>query len=143
MENTVNIPGIGEVVKSDYVITLDLEDTFLLTRMGNPMSPKIWVTKAEWEGRVVEEPEPPEEMPKFGSFNEALEAFSAAKEEKLKKGELEEFKEAPEGCLYPLDELEKLRLDELLIIITMAYGEKAVRKKLYAMDGHEEKDADS
>ena len=138
MENTINIPGIGKVVRSNYIITLDLDDTLLLSRMGNPMSPKIWVTKDEWEGRVPKEPAPPEEMPKFESVKDAMTAFNEAKQEKLEKGELEEFKDAPDGCLYPLDELKKLRLDELLIILTMAYGEKTIRKKLYTIDGHEE-----
>lgn len=135
----IEVKGIGKVNRADWVVVLSMDDTVLLSRMGNQNSPKLWLTVEEWEGRpapkeipkptVKFEKEPPT---KFTNFKEAAEALS--KQKAKKQAKKEEKRTDMSGI--PIEELDKLRTDELFTLALFTQGEETVREKLYCALGH-------
>jgi hypothetical protein len=142
MDTKLNIPGLGEVERKDWYITFDMGETVLLANVKDLSTPKVWITRDEWEGNppteAEKEEEPPTEIPKFKPLKDAVAAFDEEKQTVVKDVEASHI--LPPDSLYTLTDLEELTLNELVVALIMGYGEAAVRKKLYAVDGHCPKD---
>ena len=50
--NEIYIDGIGKVNKSEWIIVMNSDDTFLLASLEDQELPKLWVTADEWEGKI-------------------------------------------------------------------------------------------
>ena len=139
--NEITVEGIGTIDKSEWVVVLSMDETVLLSRLGNQDSPKLWLTVEEWEGRpapteipkptVTFEHEPPV---KFNNFQEATEAMAELKDKRKEKKKKEEKR--TDMSTVPVEELDKLRTDELFTLALFTQGEKLVREKLYCALGH-------
>jgi len=138
----VEVKGIGTINKADWLVVLNMDDTVLLSKLGEQNGPKLWLTIEEWEGRLTMEEATEKVQPtvkfekeppvKFTNFAEAAEAISKQKAEKQKKTE----KKRADMSGIPIDELDKLKTSELFTLALFTQGDELVRDKLYCALGH-------
>ena len=127
------IPGISEepgfeVINKEEWVPLLVEGETILLAHSDDEQKKIWLMLEEWT-----RPEKTE-IPTKKAVKESITLTQT--EPVVKGGEPEEEGFEVQDGQFTLEALKKMRLDELLFMAMIEYGEDKIKEKLYCLFGY-------
>jgi len=135
MSETLVIPGISEesgfeeINKEEWMPILVEGETILLANVDDETK-KIWLMLEEWTRTA------PKEEPVKKIVQESISINQTAPEETVQGGVSEKEPYEVVDGVYTLESLKQMRMDELIFLAMIEYGEEKIKEKLYCLFGH-------